>query len=126
MALKSDNKTKDYGKAVLSGSFEKTESRTDINLLLVKYGADVARGITELKIMLGKATEKERELLSKMLSEKVCYRICDLALRGDDILSLGYRGKDVGRILAALLDRVARGKVKNEREALLSEVAKTS
>lgn len=125
-ALKSDNKTKDYGKAVLSGSFEKTESRTDINLLLVKYGADVARGITELKIMLGKATEKERELLSKMLSEKVCYRICDLALRGDDILSLGYRGKDVGRILAALLDRVARGKVKNEREALLSEVAKTS
>ena len=125
-ALKSDNKTKDYGKAVLSGSFEKTESRTDINLLLVKYGADVARGITELKIMLGKATEKERELLSKMLSEKVCYRICDLALRGDDIISLGYRGKDVGRILAALLDRVARGKVKNEREALLSEVAKIS
>lgn len=125
-ALKSDNKTKDYGKAVLSGSFEKTESRTDINLLLVKYGADVARGITELKIMLGKATEKERELLSKMLSEKVCYRICDLALRGDDIISLGYRGKDVGRILAALLDRVARGKVKNERETLLSEVAKIS
>ena len=125
-ALKSDNKTKDYDKAVLSGSFEKTESRTDINLLLVKYGADVARGITELKIMLGKATKKERELLSKMLSEKVCYRICDLALRGDDIISLGYRGKDVGRILAALLDRVARGKVKNEREALLSEVAKTS
>ncbi|HEU4828247.1 MAG TPA: hypothetical protein VFT04_03530 [Gemmatimonadales bacterium] len=43
----------------------------------------------------------------------------DLALRGDDLLALGLRGPDVGRVLDALLDRVLDEPALNERERLL-------
>ena len=44
----------------------------------------------------------------------------DLAVRGDDLLALGLRGPDVGRVLDALLERVLEEPALNEREALLA------
>jgi tRNA nucleotidyltransferase (CCA-adding enzyme) len=44
----------------------------------------------------------------------------DLALRGDDLLALGLRGPEVGRVLDALLERVLEEPTLNERERLLA------
>jgi hypothetical protein len=44
----------------------------------------------------------------------------DLALRGDDLLSLGLRGPDVGRVLDALLERVLDDPSLNDRERLIA------
>ncbi len=44
----------------------------------------------------------------------------DLALRGDDLLSLGLRGPDVGRVLDALLERVLEDPSLNDRERLIA------
>ena len=44
----------------------------------------------------------------------------DLAVRGDDLLALGLRGPEVGRVLDALLERVLESPALNERDTLLS------
>lgn len=49
----------------------------------------------------------------------------DLALRGDDLLALGLRGPDVGRVLDALLERVLEEPALNERERLLALARET-
>jgi tRNA nucleotidyltransferase (CCA-adding enzyme) len=44
----------------------------------------------------------------------------DLAVRGDDLLTLGLRGPEVGRVLDALLERVLEDPALNERDTLLA------
>lgn len=48
-----------------------------------------------------------------------CLKLSDLAVNGNDIISLGYSGQKIGEILDMLLDNVIEEKVPNEREALL-------
>jgi tRNA nucleotidyltransferase/poly(A) polymerase len=49
------------------------------------------------------------------------HRLRDLAVDGDDLLTLGYReGPAVGRTLRELLDEVVEDPARNEREALLA------
>ena len=47
----------------------------------------------------------------------------DLAVRGDDLLALGLRGPDVGRVLDALLERVLENPALNERQRLIALAA---
>jgi len=48
----------------------------------------------------------------------------ELKINGNDLKELGYRGREIGDILEGLLLATAEGKVENERESLLSFVAK--
>lgn len=56
----------------------------------------------------------------KILSEHACFDLSSLAVDGNDLLSLGYRGKEIGKALSLLLDAVINGECENERRALLS------
>ena len=58
-------------------------------------------------------------MVRDLLSQAPCLTVHDLAVRGGDLLALGYRGPAIGRAQKALLDRVLDGTVPNEREALL-------
>ena len=42
----------------------------------------------------------------------------ELALGGEALAALGYRGREIGAVLARLLDEVAAEKLENTREAL--------
>ena len=54
-----------------------------------------------------------------------CVRICDLALSGDDLISLGIpRGRAIGQTLGALLEAVILSPEANTREQLSAEAAK--
>lgn len=57
--------------------------------------------------------------IRQVLAEGACFSRKDLALRGEDLLALGYRGKQVGNALGFLLNSVIDDKVANEKEALL-------
>ena len=48
-----------------------------------------------------------------------CLTLKDLAVGGSDITALGADGRQVGKILSALLTEVTEGRLPNEREALL-------
>ncbi|MBE6995797.1 MAG: HD domain-containing protein [Ruminococcaceae bacterium] len=61
-------------------------------------------------------------ILEKLLAEDACFSLKQLAVNGRDLLALGLRGAEIGRVLDALLDAVVNGEVPNEREALLGHL----
>ena len=57
-----------------------------------------------------------------ILSRDDCRRLNRLAVHGADLGALGLRGAEIGETLHALLGKVIRDEVPNEREALLSSL----
>ena len=122
--LKTDNKTREYGRAVLelyADFLPKTEY--DALLALFRYGEEVTKGALALGKVTGKYKDAESELLAAALGSGIPYKLSSLAIGGSDLLALGYRGERVGVTLNRLLDLVMQGKCKNEREELLSRVS---
>lgn len=119
-SLRSDNKHKRFGAAILQSLGASTESEVDIMRLLVKAGDSCTLGVIKLKMLLGTASEKTLELYNKILSLNPCYRISDMDINGNDLSDIGIKGREIGEVLGKLLSLIADGKVKNEREELLA------
>ena len=122
LKLRSDNKRRNHGTATLALADHPTETAVDIRLLLVAGGVEVSRDVCALRRLRGLGDPTG--LFDEVLSTDPCYKISALAVRGDDISALGFRGKDIGDTLARLLHEIALGNVENDREALLA-LAKT-
>ena len=61
------------------------------------------------------------EGLREVLAQDACFCMKDLAVRGSDLIALGYeKGAVLGKCLQRLLDEVIDEKLPNDREALLS------
>ena len=57
----------------------------------------------------------------EILAHRECFSLRDLAVKGGDLLDLGFpRGKELGETLQYLLDAVIDGDAPNERETLLA------
>jgi len=64
-------------------------------------------------------------MVRELLAADACLSLKTLRVKGDDLIALGVpAGKEIGRLLSALLDSVIDGELENDREALLQE-AKT-
>ena len=122
--LKSDNKYKKFGITVLEHFNDSCDTDTDLNLLLIKIGAECALGVVALRILLGLSSEKDYGALKSLLNSNVCYKVSDLKINGNDLASIGIKGKKIGEELERLLYMIAMGKAKNDREELLMLVAK--
>ena len=64
-----------------------------------------------------------RALLEEIRAENACLSLKDLAVNGNDLMALGYRGREIGQCLTRLLEQVLDEQLPNERQALL-EAAK--
>ena len=58
-------------------------------------------------------------ILNALLAEDHCFQIRDLAVNGNDLVSLGLKGKAIGQTLQHLLNLVIEEQIPNDREALL-------
>ena len=56
--------------------------------------------------------------------ENACLSLKDLAVKGNDLMALGYAGKELGAALQALLDAVIDEDLPNEKERLLNHIKK--
>lgn len=66
--------------------------------------------------------DEARRMADKILAERQCVCIKDLAVNGSDLIAAGVKpGREIGRILAALLDYVMEYPEKNNREDLLAQ-----
>lgn len=63
-----------------------------------------------------------RQLLNEIESEEACLGLKDLAVNGHDLMAQGFRGREIGDRLNALLELVLAEELTNEREALLNKV----
>lgn len=60
-------------------------------------------------------------LLERVLEERDCLSLRDLAVNGNDLLALGYPpGPDLGAALGFLLGEVVEGRLENRRDSLLA------
>ena len=57
----------------------------------------------------------------RVLREGLCYDLKGLAVHGGELSALGYHGPELGRELDSLLNEVLRGRLPNDREALLKK-----
>ena len=61
-------------------------------------------------------------MVEGLLAEEACFSLKDLAVNGNDLLALGFRGKAVGEGLRACLAAVMDEQIPNRREELLTYV----
>jgi tRNA nucleotidyltransferase (CCA-adding enzyme) len=60
-----------------------------------------------------------RQILEEIRREDSCLCLKDLAVKGNDLMALGCRGKTVGTLLNLLLEQVVDEQLPNEKQALL-------
>ncbi|MBE6775794.1 MAG: CCA tRNA nucleotidyltransferase [Ruminococcaceae bacterium] len=132
LRLKSDTKTKEAViKLVKTHDTPIEESERIIKKRLRSMGEELFFDLIRLKRADTKGLAPEfhdREIhfdkLEKMAKEIIkneeCFSLRDLKIDGNDLIREGFRGKEIGSALSAALEAVIDGRVKNEKEALLS------
>ena len=60
----------------------------------------------------------------KVLKEMKKIQLKDLAVNGQDLISIGIKGKEIGNLLNTMLKKVRIGTLKNEKESIMKEVKK--
>lgn len=61
-------------------------------------------------------------IIAKIEAENACLTLSDLAVKGKDLMELGFAaGPQLGQVLNALLEQVVDGDLPNEKEALLEK-----
>ena len=60
------------------------------------------------------------EIAHQVIEENQCFSLKDLAVKGNDMISLGLKGKDIGTALDELLKAVIEERCTNDRASLLS------
>jgi tRNA nucleotidyltransferase (CCA-adding enzyme) len=53
-------------------------------------------------------------MIDDILNEQECFSIKDLKINGNHLISMGFKGKEIGKILNTVLDLVINEKIKNE------------
>ena len=136
--LKSDNDTiSKVGHFVLYHDVRTEAERRQVRRLINRIGAENIEGLLKLQTAdtLAQSDYMRQEKLKRIddlraiaedilkEGEAVCLR--DLAVNGNDLITLGYKpGKKIGEVLNGLLDRVLDDPALNEKAYLLEEAAK--
>lgn len=64
------------------------------------------------------------DLINEIITENECFSVKDLKINGNDLIALGYAGKEIGEKLERCLDAVIDGKVENDKEKLIDFIKK--
>lgn len=140
--LKFDNDTKNKvvtlvelhdAPIVLDNAYEPSEKR--LKRILGKIGIDLTYDLIEIKRCdnLGQSAEYYRgdafyqeaiNILDKIINDNECFSIKTLAINGNDLTALGFKGKEIGKLLEKCLNGVIDNKVKNNFEDLINYISK--
>ena len=64
--------------------------------------------------------EEVAQMINEILQEESCFTLKDLAVNGHDMMTLGFQGPTIGRVLQECLDAVLDEQIPNEHEALMA------
>ena len=104
--------------------------RKRLKKIMSQIGADLIFDLIEIKLCDNSAQNPEyfrgedfykqtRDIITEIVNEKECFSIKHLAIDGNDLISLGYKGKKIGEALEKCLTAVIDGKVENEKSELI-------
>ena len=92
----------------------------DIFFDLIKLQAADNMGLSPDYHYRQETYKKLSEIGREILEKEECFSLKNLSVNGNDLISLGYKGKEIGKTLDFLLSFVIEGKIENEKEKLLS------
>ena len=95
-------------------------SRKDMASLRASLSLDADIAL-RLSVLLGNSTT---DVLA-LLNDTTPYSISQLAIGGEELISLGYSGREIGKMLSHLLDEVIKDPTLNTRERLLELVGRS-
>ncbi len=68
--------------------------------------------------------EEALSVIDGIVKRGECFSLKNLAVNGDDLIKLGFEGKEIGRLLTKCLDGVLDGKVENNFDDLIDYIGK--
>ena len=86
-------------------------------LLCVKRADNLAQSDMDRRRL--ETVMKVETILRTLIEQQACFSLRQLAVNGNDLLTLGLSGKRVGKTLDDLLNGVIEGELSNDRETLL-------
>ena len=114
-ALKCSNRQRSGALAVARGGCESPAREADVSRFISKYGEN-AENALRVSVLLGNSRE---EVLALARTNSAPRSIKELAVDGADLALLGFEGREIGRMLARLLDLSLDDPSINSKEELL-------
>ncbi|MBQ4071473.1 MAG: CCA tRNA nucleotidyltransferase [Clostridia bacterium] len=116
--LRLDNAARHEGEKILSSLDLPLSDEVDIKLAFMKIGAPYTLSLIKLLFAMGRAPQQCLATAERILASGAAYRISDLAIKGEDLTSLGIKGPEVGKTLTAAIIAVIRGECENTRDSI--------
>ncbi len=66
--------------------------------------------------------DKLEQIITTVISEQQCFSLKDLAINGNDVSELGYKGKEIGIILNSVLDAVIETELSNNKAEIIDYI----
>ena len=112
-----------------------TPSKKRLKRILSQIGVDLTYDLIEVKCCDNSAQCPEYyrgdnfykttyDILDEVINEDECFSIKDLKINGNDLIAIGFKGKDIGKALQKCLDGVIDGKVSNNYDDLIKYIKK--
>jgi tRNA nucleotidyltransferase (CCA-adding enzyme) len=114
--LRYSNRLKSHALLIAEHAHKKTETARDATLLRGVVGDETAIKTVTVSAALGISSA---EAVALVKGNRAPSRINELAVGGEELLALGFSGREVGRALRDLLERVIDEPSLNEREILI-------
>lgn len=130
--LRFDRRTAEQVKLLIENHyFIPSTDEKPIKRALSRFGADTFFQLLEVQradaqakqsFCLARLTvlDEVQKTAEAILARQECLKITDLAVRGEALLDMGFRGKSLGEALQKALEKVLAGELPNERTALLT------
>lgn len=114
---------------------EDIPSKKRLKRILSQIGVDLTYDLIEIKRCDNSAQNPQYyrgddfykatyDMLDEIINGDECFSIKDLKINGNDLISLGFKGKDIGKALQKCLDGVMDGKVENSFDDLMKYAKK--
>lgn len=128
--LKYDNKTIDLAVLLIKHHSDKLKSEKAVKRLVAEIGAEnfyllmevyKADASSKQDFCLAEKDEAEEiaEYVRKLEAEKACLSLSALEVNGNDMISIGLKGREIGNTLKQLLDDVICRNVQNNHSDLM-------
>ena len=113
-----------YCKSLFEEMLSSNDTSYIVRKLVSKCGKENAKRGFYLYDEIYNLTEKEWNYLIALLdhSDTEAIKLSDLKITGDDLIQLGFKGREIGKALDYCLDRVLRNQSLNEKEKLIGLV----
>ncbi len=62
-------------------------------------------------------------IIDEIINQQECFSIKDLKINGNDLISMGFKGKEIGKLLEKVLECVINEKIKNDYEEICKYIS---